>query len=44
MSNARNVVNQIVDDIVQDATKTLNNVNNFNKKTNCFYLKKSIDI
>ena len=29
MSNARNVVNQIVDDIVQDATKTLNNITKY---------------
>ena len=29
MGNARNVVNQIVDDIVKDATKTLNNVTEY---------------
>lgn len=29
MSNARNVVNQIVDDIVKDTTKTLNNITSY---------------
>lgn len=29
MSNARNVVNQIVDDIVKDATKTLDNITEY---------------